>query len=42
MTEQRIIGKEETEEETQILNECQKLLDKVDLDLKSTKPKPRP
>lgn len=42
MTEERIIGRKETEEETKVLNEAQKLLDSIGLILESTKPKPRP
>ncbi len=38
---ERIIGKEETEKETEVLNQAQKLLDSIDLQLESTKPKPR-
>lgn len=38
---ERIIGKEENEKETEVLNQAQKLLDTIDLQLESTKPKPR-
>lgn len=40
--EQRILGKEETAEETKVLDEVQAILDKLDLKIVSTKPKPRP